>query len=43
MEGNPSWKDIIKLKYGLEEGGYFLAKPKGSFGIRLWKTVETRL
>ena len=21
MEDNPSWKDLIKLKYGLEEGG----------------------
>ena len=35
VEDNPSWKDLIKLKYGLEEGGWFSAKPKGSFGVGL--------
>ena len=35
MEDNPSWKDLIKVKNGLEEGGWFLAEPKGSFGVGL--------
>ena len=25
VEDNPPWKNLIKLKYGLEEGGWFSA------------------
>ena len=39
VEDDPTWKDVIKLKYGLEEGGWFSAKPKGSFGVGLWKDI----
>ena len=39
MEDDPPWKDVIKLKYGLEEGGWFSAEPKGSFGVGLWKDI----
>ena len=28
-EDNPPWKNLIKLKYGLEERGWFSAEPKG--------------
>ena len=40
MEDNPSWNDLIKLKYGIEEGGWFSAEPKGSFGVGLWKVIR---
>ena len=33
VEDNPPWKNLFKLKYGLEEGGWFSAEPKGSFGV----------
>ena len=39
-EDNPPWKNLIKLKYGLEEGGWFLVEPKGSFGVSLWKDIR---
>ena len=29
--GQPHWKDLIKLKYGLEDGGWFSMEPRGSF------------
>ena len=38
-EDNPPWKNLIKLKYGLEEGGWFSAEPKGSFRVSLWKDI----
>ena len=34
------WKNLTKLKYGLEEGGWFSAKPKVSFGVSLWKDIR---
>ena len=40
MEDNPYWKDLIKLKYGLEEGGWFSMEPNGSFGVGLWKDIK---
>ena len=30
----------IKLKYGLEEGGWCSAEPKGSFGVSIWKDIR---
>ena len=39
VENNP-WKDLIKLKYGLEEGGLFLVESKGSFGVGLWNYIR---
>ena len=39
-EDNTPWKNLIKLKYGLEEGGWFSAEPKGSFGVSLWKDIR---
>ena len=33
MEDNPPWKELIKMKYGLEEGGRFSKVPKGSCGV----------
>ena len=33
-------KNLIKLKYGLKEGGWFSEKPKGSFGVSLWKDIR---
>ena len=40
VEDNPPWKNLIKLKYGLEEGSWFSAKPKGSFEVSLWKDIR---
>ena len=34
-EDNLRWKKLIKLKYGLEVGEWFLEEPKGSFGVGL--------
>ena len=37
----PPRKDLIKLKYGLEEVGQFLVEPRGSFGgVGLWKDIR---
>ena len=40
VEDNPSWKDLIKLKYGIEERGWFSTEPKGSFGVGLRKDIR---
>ena len=40
IEDNPSWKKLIKIKYGLEAGEWFLEEPKGSFGVGLWKDIR---
>ena len=40
MEDNPLWKDLIKLKCGIEKGGWFSMEPKGSFGVGLWKDFK---
>ena len=40
IENNPPWKDLMKLKYGLEEGGWFSMEPRGSFGVGLWKDIR---
>ena len=33
MDDNPHWKDLIKVKSGLDEGGWFSMEPRGSFGM----------
>ena len=38
--GQPPWKDLIKLKYELEDGGWFSVEPRGSFGVGLWKDIR---
>ena len=43
VKDNPIWKGLIKLKYGLEDGGWFSKEPKGSFGVGLWKDIRKRL
>ena len=40
VEDKPPWKDLIKLKYGLEEGGSFSMEPRGSYGVGLWKDIR---
>ena len=40
VEDNPPWKDLIKLKYGLKDGGWFSVEPRGSFGVGLWKDIR---
>ena len=36
-EGRSVWKDVIRLKYQVEEGGWFTKNPRGSGGVGLWK------
>ena len=40
VEDIPTCKDLIKLKYGLEDGGWFSMELRGSFGVGLWKDIR---
>ena len=40
MEENAVWRNIISLKYGMEEGGWFSNAPRGSYGVGLWKDID---
>ena len=42
---NSAWKNVISLKYGTEEGGWFTRPPRGTAGAGLWKGLssETRI
>ena len=37
MEENSVWMNIISLKYGMENGGWFSNTPRGSYRVGLWK------
>ena len=39
-EDNSAWKNVISLKYGTEEGGWFPRTPKGNAGVGLWKGIN---
>ena len=39
-EENSAWKSIIRLKYGLEDRGWFMRIPRKSAGTRLWKGIS---
>ena len=39
MEDNSMWRNVINLKYGSEEGGWFPIIPKGSYRVGLWKEI----
>ena len=34
------WKEIIRLKYQVEKGGWFTKNPRGNFGVGLWKDIN---
>ena len=38
-EENSIWRNIISLKYGMEEGGWFSNTPRDSYGVGLWKDI----
>ena len=40
MEDNSTWKDVIRLKYYIDEGDWFTRAPRGSFGVGLWKDIN---
>ena len=40
MEDNRPCKGLIKLKHGLEKGGWFSSAPRGSFGVGVWKNIR---
>ena len=33
------WRNIISLKYGMQDGGWFSNTPRGSYGVGLWKDI----
>ena len=35
MEENSVWRNIISLKYGMEDRGWFSNTPRGSYGVGL--------
>ena len=39
-EGCSIWKDVIRLKYQVEEGGWFTKNLKGSGRVGLWKDIS---
>ena len=39
MEENSIWRNIIVVKYGMEEGGWFSNTPRGRYGVGLWKDI----
>ena len=39
MEENSVWRNIISLKYGMEDGGWFSNTPRGSYGVGIWKDI----
>ena len=39
LEENSVWRNIIRLKYGMEDGGWFSNTSRGSHGIVLWKDI----
>ena len=40
MEYSSTWRSVINLKYGTEEGGWFPFLPKGCHGVGLWKEIS---
>ena len=40
---NSIWKDVIRLKYHTEEGGWFTKNPMGSGGVGLWKDISKEI
>ena len=43
MKDNSTWRNVINLKYGSEEGGWFPIIPKGSYGVGLWKEISKEI
>ena len=40
MEDNSLWRNVINLKYGTEEGGWFSIIPRSSYAVGLWKEIS---
>ena len=40
MEDNSTWRSVINLKYGSEDGGWFPSTPKGCHWVGLWKEIS---
>ena len=39
-EDNLVWKNVISLKYGIKEGGWFSRTHRGNVGLGLWKGIN---
>ena len=35
------WVEVIRRKYGEEEGGWFSCSPKESYGVGMWKSLRS--
>ena len=40
IKDNPAWKEVIRLKYQVQEGGWFTRDLWGSFSVGLWKDIN---
>ena len=40
MEDSSTWRSVINLKYGSEDGGWFPSTSKGYHGVGLWKEIS---
>ena len=40
MEENSVLRNIISLKYGMGDGGWFSNTPRGNHGVGLWKDIR---
>lgn len=42
MEENSFWKEVFRLKYNAEQGGWFTKVPKGSHGVGYGKLLARK-
>ena len=42
-DDNSAWKNVISLKYGIEEGGWCPRTPRGNAGLGLWKGINAEV
>ena len=40
LEDNSTWRSVINLKYGNEDGGWFPSLPKACHVVGLWKKIS---
>ena len=43
MEDNSIWKDVISIKYLVEEGGWYTKTTRGNFGLGPWKDINKEI
>ena len=43
MEDNSFWKDVISIKYLVEEGGWYTKTTRGNYGLGPWKDISKEI